>query len=254
MPWDPQQYLRFAEYRTRPAVDLLARIGVADPGRVYDLGCGPGNATKLLRERWPRARITGIDSSEQMLERARTALREVSWVRADIASWRPEAPADVIFSNAALHWLGGHDRLFPDLARSLAPGGVLAVQMPTSFHDPWHVLMEQAVRESPHRAGLEPLLLHAPVGAPSFYYDHLSSLCRSVDIWTTEYVHVLEGDDPVKEWAKGSSLKPLLDALPAAEREGFEARYAQLVAAAYPRRPDGRTLFAFHRLFIVATR
>ncbi len=165
-----------------------------------------------------------------------------------------EAPADVIFSNAALHWLAGHDRLFPELARSLAPGGILAVQMPTGFGDPWHVLMEQVVRESPYRVRLEPLLLRAPVGPPSFYYDLLAPLCSSVDIWTTEYTHVLEGADPVKEWAKGSSLKPLLDALPPSDGEILEARYAELVAGAYPVRSDGRTLFAFHRLFIVAGR
>ncbi len=254
VPWDPTQYLRFGEHRTRPAIDLLARVPASEPRAVYDLGSGPGNATALLRERWPSARITGVDASEEMLAKARASHSDITWVRADISAWRAPEPADVIFSNAALHWLGDHERLFPALAAQLAPGGVLAVQMPDGFRDPWHTLMKDAVRESPYRERLEPLLLGEPVGSPSFYYDLLTPHAWDVDVWSTRYLHVLEGEDPVKEWTKGSALKPLLDALPPGERETFESRYAELVREAYPRRPDGRTLFPFTRVFIVATR
>ncbi|MDE3101088.1 MAG: trans-aconitate 2-methyltransferase [Chloroflexota bacterium] len=254
MPWDPAQYLRFGGYRTRPAIDLLARVPLAAPRTVYDLGCGPGNATRLLRERWPAAHVTGVDASEEMLTRARASRPDVDWVLADIASWRPPQPADVVFSNAALHWLGDHARLFPALAAQVAPGGVLAVQMPDGFHDPWHTLMHEAVRESPYREKLEPLLLVDPVGPPSFYFDLLSPHMRDVDVWKTVYLHVLEGGDPIMEWTKGSALKPLLDALPESERAPFESRYAELVRAAYPRRANGTTLFPFQRLFIVAVR
>ncbi|MDE3193199.1 MAG: methyltransferase domain-containing protein [Chloroflexota bacterium] len=254
MPWDPTQYLRFGGYRTRPAIDLLARVPLSAPRRVYDLGCGPGNATQLLRERWPEARVTGVDASAEMLDKARASHPDIEWVRDDIAAWRAPEPADLIFSNAALHWLGDHARLFPALAEQLAPGGVLAVQMPDGFHDRWHTLMNAAVYESPYRERLEPLLLVDPVGPPSFYFDLLSARARDVDVWTTRYLHVLEGDDPVKEWTKGSALKPLLDALPPAEGRAFESRYAELVRDAYPRRPEGTTLFPFQRLFIVAIR
>ncbi|MBU6424581.1 MAG: methyltransferase domain-containing protein, partial [Chloroflexi bacterium] len=235
MPWDPTQYLRFGEYRTRPAIDLLARVPLEEPGSVYDLGCGPGNSTRLLRARWPRARIVGVDTSPQMLERARRALPDVQWIEADVRTWRPPEPADVLFSNAALQWVGGHERLFPALASLLAPHGALAVQLPSGFQDPWYGLIQQAVRESPRRERLERVLLDESVGSPTFYYDLLAPLMSDVDIWTTRYVHVLEGNDPVKEWAKGTALKPLLDALPESESAAFESRYAELVRAAYPR-------------------
>lgn len=252
MSWDPAQYLKFAGHRLRPAVDLLNRIDVANPAEVYDLGAGAGNVTRLLAERWPTARITGVDESGEMLAKAAAGAPEIVWQHADLATWRPPRPADVIYSNATLHWLGGHDRLIPALFSALAPGGVLAVQMPRNFSAPSHTAIAEAVRSGPWRAKLEPLLRPAPVAEPAFYFDLLAPRAAALDIWETEYLQVLEGDDPVKEWTKGTWLRPLLDTLDEPERSGFEACYAELVAHAYPRRPDGRTLFPFRRLFIVA--
>lgn len=253
MPWDPTQYLKFAGHRLRPAVDLLSHVDVDDPADVYDLGAGTGNVTRLLAARWPGARITGVDSSREMLAKAAAEPPGIAWQHADLAAWRPPRPADVIFSNAALHWLGDHATLFPALLAQLAPGGVLAVQMPRNFAAPSHTAIADAARGGPWRATLEPLLRPVPVAEPSVYFDLLALHAAAVDIWETEYIHVLEGKDPVKEWTKGTWLAPLLDALDEPERSGFEARYAQLVARAYPPRPDGRTLFTFRRLFIVAT-
>jgi trans-aconitate 2-methyltransferase len=253
MPWDPAQYLKFAGHRLRPAVDLLNRIDVAEPAEVYDLGAGAGNVTRLLRERWPMARITGVDESQEMLTKAAAAAPEIVWQRADLATWRPPRPADVIYSNAALHWLGHHERLFPGLFSGLAPGGVLAVQMPHNFSARSHTCIAEAVRSGPWQTQLEPLLRAAPVAEPAFYFDLLAPRAATMDIWETEYVQVLEGEHPVKEWIKGTWLVPLLDALAEPERTRFEACYAELVGRAYPRRPDGRTLFPFRRLFIVAT-
>jgi trans-aconitate 2-methyltransferase len=253
MPWDPAQYLKFAGHRLRPAVDLLTRIDVAEPAEVYDLGAGAGNATRLLQERWPSARVTGVDESREMLAKAAAAAPEIAWEHADLATWRPPRPADVIYSNAALHWLGDHERLFPALFSGLAPGGVLAVQMPRNFRGPSHTAIAEAARSGPWRATLEPLIRPAPVAEPARYFDLLAPRAAALDIWETEYLHVLEGDQPVKEWTKGTWLRPLLDALDEPERGRFEARYAELVARAYPRRPDGRTLFPFRRLFIIAT-
>lgn len=252
MAWNPVQYLKFADHRVRPAIDLLNRIDVASPADVCDLGAGVGNVTRLLKKRWPKARITGVDASHEMLARAAAGAPEIVWQRADLATWRPSRPAHVIYSNAALHWLGDHDRLFPALFSLLAPGGVLAVQMPRNFSAPSHTAITEAVRSGPWRLKLEPLLGPAPVGEPAFYFDLLAPRAAALDIWETEYLHALEGDHPVKEWTKGTWLRPVLDALDEPERSRFETCYAELVALAYPRRSDGFTLFPFRRLFIVA--
>jgi len=252
VPWDPAQYLKFADHRLRPAVDLLGRVDLAEPGEVYDLGAGAGNVTRLIKARWPGARVTGVDSSAEMLAKAAAAEPAIHWERADLATWRPPRPADLVYSNAALHWIEGHARLFPALLGGLAAGGVLAVQMPRNFSAPSHTLIAEAARGGPWRTRLEPLLRPSPVGDPAIYYDVLAPHAAALDIWETEYLQVLEGDDPVKEWTKGTWLRPLLDALPEPERGGFEAAYAALVRRAYPRRADGRTLFPFRRLFIVA--
>lgn len=254
MPWDPAQYLRFADQRLRPALELLARVDRDDAIEVYDLGCGAGNVTRILRDRWPEARVTGVDSSAEMLERAARDAPGIEWVRADLATWRPPRPADVLFSNAALHWLDDHERIFPELFGTLRRGGVLAVQMPRNFTAPQQAIMREVARAGPWRSRLEPLLRTAPVGDPTFYHDLLAPGAARLDIWETEYLHVLQGDDPVKEWTKGSALRPILSALDPSEQTAFEETYAALLRTAYPRRPDGTTLFPFRRLFIVAKR
>jgi trans-aconitate 2-methyltransferase len=253
VPWDPAQYLKFAGHRLRPALDLLNRIDLSAPSAVYDLGAGTGNVTRLLRARWPDAAITGVDDSAEMLAKAAAESPDVTWEQADLSTWRPSRPADLIFSNAALHWLPDHAKLFPALLAGLAPGGVLAVQIPRNFSAPSHTSIGEAARSGPWRAKLEPLLRPAPVAEPDVYYGLLASTAAALDMWETEYVQILEGDDPVKEWVKGTWLRPLLDALSGHERDDFENAYAALVARAYPKRADGRTLFPFRRLFILAT-
>jgi trans-aconitate 2-methyltransferase len=251
--WDPGQYLRFEDHRLRPALDLLARIPLAAPRTVFDLGCGPGNVTRLLAERWPPARVTGIDSSAAMLERARQAAPGVRFQEADIARWSPAAPPDLIFSNATLHWLGDHERLLPRLAGLLASGGVLAVQMPRNHASPAQSAIAETVADGPWRETLAGVRGILPVAGPADYWRILSPIARHLDIWETDYLHVLEGNDPVAEWTKGTALRPFTDALPAGGREAFVAAYAARVAAAYPREADGRTLFPFRRIFLVAT-
>jgi trans-aconitate 2-methyltransferase len=252
MPWDPTQYLKFADHRLRPALDLLARIPLEDPSEVYDLGAGTGNVTRQLQARWPRAHITGVDDSEEMLAKAAEA-SAITWQRADLATWQPARPPDLIYSNAALHWVNNHERLFPALFGALAPGGVLAVQMPRNFAAPSHTSVTDVALGGPWRSRLEPILRIAPTSEPGFYYDLLAPHAAALDIWETEYLHVLEGERPVVEWLKGSFLRPLLDALEEPEQREFEERYAELVGRAYPRRPDGRTLLPFRRLFMIAT-
>lgn len=252
--WDPGRYLAFADHRARPAVDLLARVELDDPDAVIDLGCGPGNSTALLAARWPTARITGVDGSPDMLAKARLNAVPADWLEADVAHWVPDAPPDLIFANAALQWLDDHATLLPRLVGCLRPRGVLAVQMPRNFQAPSHALMRETATEGPWAERLSGVLHAAPVAEPAWYHDLLSPLSSRLDIWETEYLHVLDGDDPVLRWTRSTALRPVVDALDRDELAAFEATYAARLRAAYPRRPDGRTLFPFRRLFIVAAR
>lgn len=252
MAWDPRLYSAFAAPRLRPALDLLARVDLDAPARVVDLGCGTGNVTRLLVERWPAAAVIGIDSSAEMLAAAAEQPATVTWEQAEIAGWRAAWPVDLLFSNAALHWLGGHERLFPRLAAMVAPGGVLAVQMPHNHYAASHQVMAEAAAAGPWAERLAPLAGRFPVGAADFYYDLLAPLAASLDIWETEYLHVLDGEDPVLRWTMGTALRPLLAALDEPWRAGFLEEYRRRIAQAYPRRADGTTLFAFRRLFLVA--
>ena len=253
MPWDPAQYLKFAGPRLRPAIDLIARIEAAAPRRVYDLGAGAGNVTRLLAERWPQAEIVGVDGSPEMLARAAAELPHLAWEQADLAAWRPRRAPDLIYSNAALHWIEGHRELIVALFAALAPGGTLAIQMPRNFAAPSPRSMGEAARMGPWRSVLAPLLRPAPVSEPEVYYDLLAGRARRLDIWESEYLQVLDGEHPVKEFTKSTWLAPLLDALDEPWKSQFEACYTELVDRAYPRRADGKTLFPFRRLFIVAT-
>jgi trans-aconitate 2-methyltransferase len=252
--WNPAQYHRFADARQRPAADLLVRVPLAAPKAIYDLGCGSGKSTVLLRERWPGASITGIDSSPAMLAAARRELPALGFVEGDIATWSPPQPADLIFSNAALHWLDSHRTLFARLFVNVAAGGWLAIQMPRNHDQPSHQAMVAAAEAGPWRDRLRPHLRPSPVGTPESYHTPLAPLAVEIDIWETTYLHVLTGRDPVLEWTKGTALKPLLDALESPWREAFEADYRARVAKAYPPEVDGRTLFPFKRLFILAKR
>ena len=248
--WNPGQYLKFAGHRLRPAVDLLARIDIDSPETVFDLGCGPGNVTALLAERWPEAHITGVDGSAPMLARAGAEHPGISWLESDLAAWEPEKPADLLFSNAALHWLDGHGSLFPRLMGHLNPGGVLAAQMPGNFAQPSHTCIREAA--GPWMAKIGPVLREHPVEPPAFYHEILAPVAAELDIWETTYMQELEGGNAAAEWLKGSALKPVLDALDDDEREAFFDAYSALVGKAYPRRPGGKTLFPFRRVFIVA--
>jgi len=253
MTWDPAQYLAFASHRLRPAMDLMARIPAEAPETVVDLGCGAGNATKILAERWPGAKVTGVDSSAEMLARAREESPAIDWIEADVGTWKPDAPVNVLFTNATLHWLDNHETLFPRLAGYVAPGGAFAVQMPANFREPSHTLVHDAARAGPWRDTLAPMLQDSPVAPPDFYYDLLAPLAKSLDIWQIEYLQVLTGDNPVVEFTKGTWLRPYLDALEEPQRTEFENDYRERVRAAYPERAGGITLFPFRRLFIVAT-
>lgn len=253
MNWDPEQYLKFVDARQRPALDLLARLGSRSATRIVDLGCGAGNITRLLAEQWPEAQITGIDSDPAMLEKAAGSVSTIDWQCADVAAWQAAVPPDLIFSNAALHWLGDHPHLLPSLIEQLAVGGVLAVQMPDNFSAPSHLIL----RELADDPGWEAVFDGVPVGgvlSAAEYHALLTAHCRHLEIWQTTYWQVLGGDDAVIEWMKGTTLLPYLARLNAKSAKHFLAAYRARLQAAYPRSADGSTLFPFKRLFFVLQR
>jgi len=255
MSWNPGQYLKFAEPRFRPGLDLMARVPDLPARRVVDLGCGTGQLTAMLSARFPQARTTGVDNSRDMLAKARAehpaeSWPHLDWHEADIASWAPEEPLDLLFSNAALQWVTDHRTLFPRLLQCVAPGGILAVQVPTNFSAPSHVLLRKTVEERDLSDRIT--LRHDPVLTAEGYYDLLAPRAARVEIWETEYLHVLEGKAPVLEWVRATALRPVLDVLSGPELDRFLDDYGRRLDEAYPRRADGSTLFPFRRLFLLA--
>jgi trans-aconitate 2-methyltransferase len=249
--WDPDHYLTYADERGRPFVDLLARVPAQAPGEVVDLGCGPGNLTGLLAERWPEAHVVGLDSSVEMIERARSLGQPVTYEVADLRAWRPPAPVDVLVSNATLQWVPGHLELLPSLVAAVAPGGWLAFQVPGNFEEPSHTIRRDLAAEPAYAPYTERVAVpdsHDPV----VYYDALTAAGCVVDTWETTYTHVLRGPDPVFTWVSGTGARPTLQALPDEPRAAFETEYKGRLAAAYPVRDDGTVLLPFRRIFVVA--
>ena len=252
MSWDPDLYHRFATERLRPSADLLARIPLAAPAAIVDLGCGAGESTALLAGRWPEAEITALDNSPRTLARARASGVAARWVEADLTDWSPPAPPALIYSNAVFHWLDDHEPLLLRLLGLLAPGGVLAVQMPLNHAAPSHRCVAETIAAGRWRERLTPLWRERPVGEPETYRNGLQGSAASIEIWETTYHHVLDGDNPVAEWVRATTLSPLLAALEPSTADAFYADCAGRLARAYPTRADGTTILAFRRLFILA--
>jgi trans-aconitate 2-methyltransferase len=252
MAWDPSQYLRFAGPRFQPGIDLIHRLPELDTRCVVDLGCGTGDLTALLAARFPRARVVGLDNSREMLAKARASHPELAFEEADAAIWSPRFKPEVLFSNAALQWVPDHDELLPRLLSCVAEGGVLAIQMPRNFDQPSHTLIREVARELGVLGRLA--LRQDPVRSPADYYDLVAPHAAELEIWETVYLHALEGEDPVFEWTRGTALLPVFQALDGEELEGFLGEYRRRLSRAYPRRPDGRTLFPFRRVFVLARR
>ena len=255
MSWSSAQYVKFEEERTRPARDLVARISNAAAARAADIGCGPGNSTEVLRERYPEAEIVGIDSSPDMIAAARKRLPDLAFELADIAGWRGDG-FDVILANAVVQWIPGHETLLPALIGKLAPGGSLAVQEPDNLDEPSHRLMRQVATEGPWAETLQGASkARAPRHGADWYYRLLRTHAARVDVWRTTYFHPLAGGArAVVEWVKGTGLRAYIDPLAPAERETYLARYEAAIAKAYPAETDGTVLLPFPRLFFVVTR
>ncbi|HWH89206.1 MAG TPA: methyltransferase domain-containing protein [Pseudomonas sp.] len=256
--WDARAYQQFSRLRQRPINELLERIELQDPQHIYDLGCGTGLATRLLAERWPQARLHGVDSSAQMLEQARCLPIKASWKQCDLLDWRPEQPADLLLAAAVLHFLDDHQRLLPHLLGHLDSGGCFAAHMPDWRDALWYRLMLETLNDG--GPGGTPLgtpelrqrMAARPLLALEDYYRLLAPLTASLDIWETEQLQVVDGKSPVYDWVKVSALRPVMQALNAEEQVRFIYHYLMRVHEHYPQEEDGCTLFPFKRIFIVA--
>lgn len=245
--WSPSQYLKFSEERTRPCRDLAARVDLAAPHRIIDLGCGPGNSIEVLAERWPAAELTGLDSSADMIAKASAAHPEWTWIAGDIAHWAVGSHHyDLAFSNAALQWVPDHAALFP---RLLQRADVLAVQVPGNWDGPAHRVMREVAKRYPLDGRVREWFTHDA----AFYYDVLAPHAGRLDLWETEYIHVMDSAEAIVEWYQGTGMRPFLEALDSdADRARFTADYLAAIRAAFPPRSDGKVLFPFRRIFIVA--
>lgn len=251
--WSPTQYLKFADERTRAARDLLAQVPLAQARKVYDLGCGPGNSTALLIERFPAAEVIGVDSSPSMLEEARKAYPQAHFVEGDLSDWSPEEGADLLFANALFQWVPEHLKVLQCLMTALPTGGVLAVQMPDNLDEPSHVAMRETAASGPWADKIKKVgRAHLPT--PMVYYNALKPHAARVDIWHTNYNHPIDGAQGIVEWVKGTGLRPYIDPLDAAERRDFLAAYEARIAKAYPLADDGKALLRFPRLFILCVK
>jgi trans-aconitate 2-methyltransferase len=253
--WDPNRYLRFDAERTRPCWDLVGRVDLPDPKVVVDLGCGPGNSTAVLRARWPTTRLIGVDSSAEMLRAARASGVPAEWQEARIEAWVPPTPPDLIFSNAAFQWVPGHLEQMARLLGRLAPRGAIAVQVPANDTDVSHAALRAVVARAGWTTRLGPISRGEDVPSLDVYYDRLTGLCARLDLWDTEYLHILEGPEAVVDWTRSTMLRPWLAALDdGADTERFLSEYGSEIAARFPRRPDGRVLFPFRRRFVIGYR
>ena len=253
--WNPELYRQFEDERTRPARELLARVSLTNAARVYDLGCGPGNSTELLVERFPDAQVVGTDNSEAMLASARKRVPACAFELSDIAQWQPDCAPDLIYANAALQWVADHATLVPRLFAALAPGGVLAIQMPDNRDEPTHHLMREVATLDPWASSIgNAAAIRTKILALNAYYDLLAADAAEVDVWRTAYQHPMETPAAIVEWVRGTGLRPFMDPLTPEYREGFLAEYERRIALAYLPRADRRLLLAFPRLFIVARR
>ena len=255
MKWDPSKYAEFGNHRDRPFLDLVARIQVAEPRDVVDLGCGPGNLTSTLAERWPGARVVGMDSSAEMLAKAAPLAEKFSGLefrQGDITDWSPDPDTDVVVTNAALQWVPGHREMLRNWLAALKPGAWFAMQVPGNFTSPSHVLMRELAGSARWRNQLDGVLRHDDaVGEPGEYLGIMLDAGCSADAWETTYQQVLQGQDPVLEWVRGTGLRPVLAALPGPDAATFEQEYASMLRQAYPATRHG-TVYPFRRIFAVA--
>jgi trans-aconitate 2-methyltransferase len=251
--WNQKQYLKFASERTRAAIELMSRVPLDKVDNAVDLGCGPGNSTVILKERFPQAKITAVDNSPGMLAKAKDSYPDITFVEGTIEKWQTTSPTDLIFANAAFQWLDEHERLLPHLVSQLSVDGILAFQMPRNFDAPTHTCMREIAANSQWSERFEDMR-PIYVKDPGFYYSILCPIARDIDIWETEYYHVMNSVDDIIEWVKGTGLRPFLEPLTEDEQKEFISFYRDELLDYYQPQKDGKVVMPFRRLFAVCRR
>jgi trans-aconitate 2-methyltransferase len=251
--WDPESYLRFANERTQPSIDLVSRIRLESPRAVIDIGCGPGNSTQALRRRWPKCDILGLDYSEAMIAKARLDYPNERWMVGDAAKFDAKERYDLVFSNATLQWIPRHEELLPRLFSGAAKGGALAAQIPMFRSMPINIAIETVAGRSEWRQYTASCAGQFTYHDAGFYYGILAGLSEKVDLWETSYVHVLDSYEALIDFCRSTALKPYLERLPSDEaRERFEDELLAECKRRYSLQGNGKLLFPFDRLFIMA--
>jgi trans-aconitate 2-methyltransferase len=252
--WDPEKYLRYEQYRARPALDLMAQVKLEIQGDIVDLGCGPGNVTQILADKWKDRHVFGVDNSPEMLVQAKANYDQenITWHLKGIEDWSPEKNIALIFSNAALHWVSDHPLLLTKLLGFLEPGGHFAVQIPITEHSEYQLCIRKTIETDRWRHKLSKIWMYKDPLPPETIYQILLPFCSNIDVWVTNYFHVLEGNNPVTEWIKATGLTPYLGVLSSAEQKDFLEDYTEQVKKSYLKQPDGSTLFPMQRIFVVA--
>lgn len=254
LDWDPNLYLKFSDQRARPAADLIAQIRLENPQRIIDLGCGTGNSTEQLHHRWPEAELSGVDNSPDMLKTARQNHPDWNWIESAIENWRPNGTYDLVFSNAALHWIADHATLFPRLLSYVAPGGALAVQMPYNFQSPAHQGMKKVAQDPRWQGALQDATENYNVQPIAFYYRALSPAAKDLNLWEVEYLQIMSSTRAILDWVRSTAMRGYLDRLPNdSRRKEFEDLCLLEFEKAYPVEKDGNVLFPYRRMFIIAS-
>jgi len=253
--WDSALYSKFLKERTQPAIDLASKIECSNPVSIIDVGCGPGNSTRVLKELWPQAKIAGFDSSAEMLAQARASSQEIDWFQSSVEDWNPATTYDIIFSNAVLQWVDAHDRLLLRLMNHLNDKGVLAVQLPAHYHSPLHQQLIAVAKMPAWASYTVEACDRLSMAPPTYYYDLLAPIASRVDMWETQYFHVMDSVERIVEWFRGTGLRPFLEALPDDQsRKAFEQNILEKYQACYPVQKNGKVLLPFNRFFFIAYR
>jgi len=250
--WNPDLYLKFKNERTQPSIDLISKINISfRPKSILDIGCGPGNSSQALLQRWPGAKLTGIDSSPNMIDKAKKSYPDNIWIVADASKYTSDTKYDIVFSNATIQWIPNHENLFKNFLNMTNDGGVLAVSVPRFDEMPISKILNKVAGNEKWKTATKGCAETFTRYDYQFYYNLISPDYQTVEMWQTDYIHVLESQPAIIEWISSTGMKPYLDRLNEKEKTQFEDEVLSEVKHYYPVQNNGKVLFPFKRLFMI---